>query len=65
MENIITSDRYILFDIDPDETAQQRARVEQFSYNIDAPRLIQVTNKSYENPAAHQYTISIDDMIHK
>ncbi|WP_231189012.1 SWIM zinc finger family protein [Haladaptatus sp. DYF46] len=28
----------------------------------DAPGLVEVTNKSHENPAAHQYTVSIDDV---
>ncbi|WP_435158863.1 hypothetical protein [Haladaptatus sp. DFWS20] len=37
------------------ETAQKRVQVEQFSFDVDAPGLVQVTNESHENPAAHQY----------
>ncbi|SIR99006.1 hypothetical protein SAMN05421858_5035 [Haladaptatus litoreus] len=43
-------------------TAQNRAQAEQFSFDVDAPGLIKVTNESHENPAAHQYTVSIDDV---
>ncbi|WP_245800233.1 hypothetical protein [Haladaptatus litoreus] len=35
------------------ETAQKRAQAEQFSFNVDAPGLLTVTNESHENPAAH------------
>ncbi|MFH5802075.1 SWIM zinc finger family protein [Haladaptatus sp. CMAA 1911] len=42
--------------------APKRAQAEQFSFDVDAPGLIQVTNESYENPADHQYTVSIDDV---
>ncbi|GAA0250762.1 hypothetical protein ACFFQF_27120 [Haladaptatus pallidirubidus] len=44
------------------ETAQKRAQWEQFSYDIEAPGMVEVTNESHENPAAHQYTVSIDDV---
>ncbi|WP_435158584.1 hypothetical protein [Haladaptatus sp. DFWS20] len=43
-------------------TAQNRAQAEQFSFDVDAPGLVEVTNESHENPAAHQYTVSIDDV---
>jgi hypothetical protein len=33
--------------------------------SIGSPRLIEVTNESHENPAAHQYTVSIDDLTHE
>ena len=35
------------------------------SIGVDALGLIEVTNESYENPAAHQYTVSIDDVTHE
>jgi hypothetical protein len=50
---------------EPDETAQKRAQAEQFSFDVDAPGLIKVTNESHKNPAAHQYTVSIDDVTHE
>jgi hypothetical protein len=43
-------------------TAQNRAQAEQFSFDVDAPGLVEVTNESHENPADHQYTVSIDDV---
>ncbi|WP_231188389.1 SWIM zinc finger family protein [Haladaptatus sp. DYF46] len=30
--------------------------------DVEALRLVGVTNESHENPAAHQYTVSIDDV---
>ncbi|WP_227379556.1 SWIM zinc finger family protein [Haladaptatus halobius] len=45
-----------------DETAQQRAQTEQFSFDIEAPGLVDVTNECHENPADHQYTVSTDDV---
>ncbi|WP_231188362.1 hypothetical protein [Haladaptatus sp. DYF46] len=33
----------------------------RFSFDVDAPGLIEVT-ESHENPADHQYTVSIDDV---
>jgi TFIIF-interacting CTD phosphatase-like protein len=47
---------------DGDETAQKRAQAEQFSFDVDAPGLVEVTNESHENPADHQYVVSIDDV---
>jgi hypothetical protein len=44
------------------ETAPKRAHWEQFAFDVDAPRLINVTNECHDNPAAHQYTVSIDDV---
>ncbi|WP_458188879.1 SWIM zinc finger family protein [Haladaptatus sp. NG-WS-4] len=48
--------------LEADEAAQKRAQAEQFSFDVDAPGLIEVTNENHENPAAHQYTVSIDDV---
>ncbi|SIR92087.1 hypothetical protein SAMN05421858_4535 [Haladaptatus litoreus] len=48
--------------LEADETAQKRAQWEQFSVDVDAPGLIEVTNESHENPESHQYTVSIDDV---
>ncbi|WP_231188638.1 SWIM zinc finger family protein [Haladaptatus sp. DYF46] len=48
--------------LEADETAQNRAQAEQFSFDVDAPGLLTVTNESYENPEDHQYTVSIDDV---
>ncbi|GAA0197580.1 SWIM zinc finger family protein [Haladaptatus pallidirubidus] len=44
------------------ETAQNRAQAEQFAFDINAPGMVEVTNKSHSNPAEHQYTVSIDDL---
>jgi hypothetical protein len=49
-------------ELEADETAQKRAQAEQFSFDVDAPGLIEVTNESHDKPAAHQYTVSIDDV---
>ncbi|WP_458210984.1 SWIM zinc finger family protein [Haladaptatus sp. NG-SE-30] len=49
-------------ELEADETAQKRAQWEQFSFDVDAPGLVEVTNESHENPAAHQYIVSIDDV---
>ena len=49
-------------ELEADETAQKRAQAEQFAFDVDAPGLIDVTNESHENPADHQYTVSIDDV---
>ena len=51
--------------LEADETAQKRAQWEQFSFDVDAPGLVEVTNKSHENPADHQYIVSIDDVTHE
>lgn len=44
------------------ETAQNRAQAEQFSFDVDTPRLVEVSNESYDNHTDHQYTVSIDDV---
>ncbi|WP_232423925.1 lamin tail domain-containing protein [Haladaptatus paucihalophilus] len=44
------------------KTAQNRAQAEQCAYDVDALGLIDITNESYENPTAHQYTVSTDDV---
>ena len=48
--------------LEADETAQNRAQADQFAFDVDAPGLIKVTNERHETPAAHQYTVSIDDV---
>ncbi|WP_435158573.1 SWIM zinc finger family protein [Haladaptatus sp. DFWS20] len=48
-------------ELEADATAQKRAQWEQFSFDVGAPGLIEVTNESHENPAEHQYSVSIDD----
>ncbi|GAA5064317.1 hypothetical protein ACFFQF_17765 [Haladaptatus pallidirubidus] len=47
------------------ETAQKRAPWEQFSFTVDAPGLVEVTNESHENPTDHQYVVSFDDVTGK
>ncbi|SIR96659.1 SWIM zinc finger [Haladaptatus litoreus] len=49
-------------ELEADETAQNRAQWEQFSFDVDSLGLIKVTNESHENSEAHQYTVSIDDV---
>ncbi|WP_245800241.1 SWIM zinc finger family protein [Haladaptatus litoreus] len=49
-------------ELEADETAQKRAQADQFAFDVDAPGLVEVTNESHENPAAHQYVVSIDDV---
>ena len=49
-------------DRDTAKTAQKRAQADQFAFDVNADELIKVTNESHENPAAHQYTVSIDDV---
>ncbi|WP_458190205.1 SWIM zinc finger family protein [Haladaptatus sp. NG-WS-4] len=48
--------------LEADETAQKRAQAEQFSFDVDAPGLIEVTNENHEKPTEHQYVVSIDDV---
>ena len=45
-----------------DETVHKRAQWEQFSFNVDALGIVDVTNESHENSAEHQYVVSIDDV---
>ncbi|WP_227377589.1 SWIM zinc finger family protein [Haladaptatus halobius] len=47
---------------DAAETAQKRAQAEQFSFNVDAPGLIEVTNEIHDNPEEHQYVVTLDDV---
>jgi hypothetical protein len=47
------------------ETAQNRAQAEQFSFDVESPGLVEVTNESHETRADHQYTDSIDDVINE
>ena len=44
-------------------TAQQRIQTDSFSIDVDVPGLVDVTNESYENPAEHQYVVSLDDAM--
>ncbi|MFH5801785.1 SWIM zinc finger family protein [Haladaptatus sp. CMAA 1911] len=46
--------------LEADETAQNRAQADQFAFNVDAPGFVEVTNESYDKPADHQYTVSIN-----
>ncbi|WP_227379993.1 SWIM zinc finger family protein [Haladaptatus halobius] len=48
--------------LEADETAYKRAQAEQFSFDIQAPGLVEITNQSHEHPAEYQYTVSIDDV---
>ncbi|GAA0260625.1 SWIM zinc finger family protein [Haladaptatus pallidirubidus] len=48
-----------------DETAQKRAQWEQFRFRVEALGQVEVTTESHENPAEHQYTVSIDDVTEK
>ncbi|MFB9808010.1 SWIM zinc finger family protein [Haladaptatus pallidirubidus] len=48
--------------LEADETAQKRAQADQFSFDVNAPGLIEVTNESHENPADHQYVVTLDDV---
>ncbi|WP_227379971.1 hypothetical protein [Haladaptatus halobius] len=50
---------------DAAETAQKRAQAEQFSFDVDAPGLLEVTNEIHETPTDHQYTVSIDNVTGK
>jgi hypothetical protein len=52
-------------ELEADETAQQRAQAEQFAFDVDAPGLVDVTNQSHENPADHQYIVSINDVTNE
>ena len=49
-------------ELEADETAQNRAQADQFSFDIDAPGQIEVTTERHDKPADHQYTVSIDDV---
>ncbi|WP_227380306.1 SWIM zinc finger family protein [Haladaptatus halobius] len=51
--------------LEADETAQKRAQWEQFSYDVEASGMVEVTNQSHENPVDHQYVVSIDDVTHE
>ena len=52
-------------ELEADETAQKRAQTDQFAFDVDPPGLVDVTNESHENPADHQYTVSIDDVTNE
>ncbi|WP_227377991.1 SWIM zinc finger family protein [Haladaptatus halobius] len=52
-------------ELEGDETAQKRAQWEQFTFDVEAPGMVDVTNESHENPAEHQYTVSIDDVTNE
>ena len=47
------------------ETAQNRAQTEQFTYNVEAPGIVDVTNESHENLADHHYVVTLDDVTDK
>nr|WP_227380988.1 SWIM zinc finger family protein [Haladaptatus halobius] len=46
--------------LEADETAQKRAQWEQFSFDVEAPGMVEVTNESHDNPAEHQYVVTLD-----
>ncbi len=48
--------------LEADETAQKRAQWEQFSFDVEAPGMVEVTNESHDNPAEHQYVVTLDDV---
>ncbi|MFH5800416.1 SWIM zinc finger family protein [Haladaptatus sp. CMAA 1911] len=52
-------------ELEADETAQNRAQAEHFSFDVDALGMVEVTNESHDKPADHQYTVSIDDVTHE
>ncbi|GAA0255725.1 hypothetical protein ACFFQF_16385 [Haladaptatus pallidirubidus] len=49
-------------DQDTAETAQKRAQWEQFSFDVKALGMVNVTNESHKNPAKHQYVVTLDDV---
>jgi hypothetical protein len=48
--------------LEADETAKKRAQWEQFSFDVEAPGMVEVTNESHENPAEHRYIVTLDDV---
>ncbi|WP_227357318.1 SWIM zinc finger family protein [Haladaptatus salinisoli] len=49
-------------ELEADETAQKRAQWEQFSFRVEAPGMVDVTNESHDTPADHQYVVTLDDV---
>ena len=49
-------------ELEADETAQKRAQWEQFSFRVEAPGMVEVTNESHDNPEEHQYVVTLDDV---
>lgn len=49
-------------ELEADETVQKRAQWEQFSFRVEAPGMVEVTTESHDNPAAHQYVVTLDDV---
>ncbi len=49
-------------DRDTDGTAQKRAQWERFSFDVNAPGIVDVVNECHKNPVEHQYIISIDEV---
>ncbi|WP_433631267.1 SWIM zinc finger family protein [Halomicrococcus sp. NG-SE-24] len=49
-------------DLESDEKARKRGQWDQFSFDVDAPGMVDVTNESYEDPDEHQYTVTLDDV---
>ncbi|MCO8245402.1 MULTISPECIES: hypothetical protein [unclassified Haladaptatus] len=49
-------------ELEADETAQKRAQWEQFSFNVDAPGMVEVTNESHDNPVEDQYDVTLDNV---
>jgi hypothetical protein len=49
-------------ELESDEKAQKRAQWEQFGFCLEAPGQVEVTNESHDNPAEHQYVVTLDDV---
>ncbi|WP_227377903.1 SWIM zinc finger family protein [Haladaptatus halobius] len=49
-------------ELEVDEPAQKRAQAEQFSYEVQAPGMVEVANESHDTPADHQYVVTLDDV---
>ncbi|EFW92348.1 zinc finger SWIM domain protein [Haladaptatus paucihalophilus DX253] len=52
-------------ELESDEKAQKRAQWEQFGFHVEAPGQVEVTNESHDNPADHQYVVTLDDVTGK
>ena len=53
-----------LDDLQFDASTQKRAAYEAFTFALDAPRLVRVTNDSYgEDAAEHSYRVNVEDGV--
>ncbi|GAA5063324.1 hypothetical protein [Haladaptatus pallidirubidus] len=46
-------------ELEADETAQKRAQAEQFSFDIETPGHLNISNESQENLVDHRYVVFI------